>query len=337
MGTVPISRRRWLAASAALLAAPAIRAQARDLPVLGVLSPIVAPSATEWARHPAALELARLGWVDGKTLAIENAYADGREDRLAELADHLVRRRVDVIWARGPEAAVAAARATRTIPIVFGSVPFPVELGLVDSLPRPGRNATGVAFLTGDATQTAKPLEFLRELAPGVTRLSSLYSPHNLRTLAGQEYKGYVGFDRSVQALGFELGREDVDGPADYDAAFGRILAWRAEALLALSTPLNWRERARIVEFARRNRLPSAHDTHAFVEAGGLVSFGPVLWAIGVQCMRYIDRILRGARPAELAVELPSKTELAINLATARELGLTVPQPLLLRADRLVQ
>jgi putative ABC transport system substrate-binding protein len=330
-------RRRFLAASAALLAAPFARAQpSRALPALGILSPNRTPTPQEWAAHPPAVALAQLGWIDGQTIALEFAYAGGREDRLAELAGDLVRRRVDLIWARGPEAAVAAARATQTIPIVFGSVPFPVELGLVDTLARPGRNATGVAFLTGDGQQTAKCLEYLRELAPDARRLGSIYSAHNLRTLAGEEYRGYVDFDQSVRDLGFELRREDVAGPADYDAVFAELLEWQAQALLALSTPLNWRERARIADFARRNRLPSAHDTRAFVEAGGLVSFGPVLSAIGVQCMRYVDRILRGARPAELAVEQPTKTEMAVNLVTARALGLTVPQSLLLRADHLI-
>lgn len=306
--------------------------------MLGVLSPNLTPTPGDWIRHPTALELARLGWVDGQTLHVVHAYAGGREDRLGELARDLVRRRVDVIWARGPEAAVAAARATRTIPIVFGSVAFPVEMGLIDSLARPGRNLTGVAYLTGDGTQTVKPLEYLRLILPGARRIASLWSSHNLRTIAGEDCTHcYERFNQAISAMGFELRIEDIARPADYEPAFARMQSWRPDALLALTSPINWRERSRIIGFARRNRLPSAHDTRVFVEAGGLVSFGPVLTLIGVQTMRYIDRILRGARPAELAVELPLKTELAINLVAARELGLTIPQSLLLRADRVVQ
>lgn len=284
------------------------------------------------------MELARLGWIDGQTLRVVHAYADGREDRLDELARDLVGKRVDLIWARGPEAAVVAARATQSIPIVFSAVAFPVEMGLVDSLGHPGRNSTGVAYLAGDGSQVAKPVEYLRQIAPDATRIASLWSAHNLRTLAGEEYKeGYVLSERWVRRWGFEYRMEYVTTPADYEAAFERILAWRAHALWALTTPLNFRERGRIVEFARRNRLPSAHDTRYFVEAGGLVSYGPDLTGIAVQSVRYLDRVLRGAYPSELAVELPSKIELAVNLATARELGLTVPQSLLLRADRVVE
>lgn len=306
--------------------------------MLGILSPFRRPTAKEWAEHPTAVELARLGWVDGQTLNIVPAYAEGREDRIPELARELVAKRVDVIWARGPEAAVAAARATQSIPIVFANVAFPVEMGLVDSLAQPGRNSTGVAYLAGDGSQVAKPVEYVRQIAPGITRIASLWSAHNLRTLSGEEYKqGYVLFEQWMRSWGFEYRMEYVATSADYEAAFTKILDWRAEAIIALTTPLNFRERDRITDFARRARLPSAHDTRYFVESGGLVSYGPDLTAIALQSVRHLDRVLRGARPSELAVELPNKIELAVNLSTARVLGLTVPQSLLLRADKVIE
>lgn len=334
-----IDRRRWLAASAALLAAPFARPQPTGKrPVIGVLSPLVRPTPEQWAKNPATLALAQLGWIDGQSVTFEFAFADGREERLPELARALVRQGVDLIWARASEAAVAAARETRTIPIVFTNVAFPVEVGLVDSLARPGRNATGVAFLTGDSAQPAKPLEYLRQMVPGITRIGAVWSEHNLRAVSGEEYKGaYALFERSVRDLGFELHTENVAVAEDYDAAFARILEWRAQALLALSTPINFRERHRIAGFAKRNWLPSAHDSRPFAEAGGLIAYGPAPLEIVVQSVRHVDRVLRGARPAELAVELPSRIELSINLVTAAELGLTVPPSLLLRADRLMQ
>lgn len=339
MGTVPVSRRRWLSALAALAVAPLARAQpAAKRPLVGVLSPLRRPSPEEWARHLATLALVELGWVEGRTVEFEFAFAEGQEKRLPGLARALVSRGVDLIWARTSEAAVAAARETQSIPIVFANVSLPLEVGLVDSLARPGRNATGVAFVTGDTSQPAKPLEYLRQLAPRIRRIGSVWSEHNFRTVAGGEYRGgYPLFEKSIRDLGFEYRSENVAVPADYDGAFARLLHWRAEALLALSTPINFRERHRIIRFATQYRLPSAHDSRPFADAGGLVAYGPVPAEIAAQSARHVDHVLRGARPSELAVELPSRVELTLNLATAKRLGLEVPQSLLLRADRLVQ
>jgi putative ABC transport system substrate-binding protein len=316
-----------------------VRAQpAGKRPRVGILSPLPRPHPEPWARHePGAVALAQLGWIEGRTVEFEPAFAAGREDRLPELARDLVRKGVDLIWARTAESAIAAARATQTIPIVFANVALPLEVGLVDSLARPGRNATGVAFVT-DAAQPAKPIEFIRQLAPGAGRVGAIWSAHNFETVSGGEYQGnYALFERSIRDLGFAYRSENVAVPADYEAAFAKLLEWRADTLLALSTPINFRERHRIVAFVKRHRLPSAHDSRPFAEAGGLVAYGPLPREIAAQSARHVDRILRGARPAELAVELPRKFELTINLATARELGLTAPPSLLLRADRVIQ
>jgi len=336
---VSMDRRRLLAASAALLAAPYARPQpAAKHPVIGVLSPLMRPSPEQWARHPATVALAEFGWIEGKTIEFEFAFAEGQEDRLPELARNLVQRRVDLIWARTSEAAIAAARATKTIPIVFANVTLPLEVGLVHSLARPGRNVTGVAFVTGDTSQPAKPMEFIRQLAPAVKRVGSIWSAHNLEMVSGGEYKGgYPLFEKSIRDLGFELRTENVAVPADCDAAFAKLLEWRADALLVLSTPINFRERHRILGFANQHRLPTAHDSRPFAEAGGLVAYGPLPREIAAQSARHVDLVLRGARPAELAVELPNRLELTLNLVTAATLSLTIPQSLLLRADRLVQ
>lgn len=332
------ARRAVLLAAGAALASPiALGQKPARSPVLGILSPFYRPTPEQWARLPTTPAFAQLGWVAGKTLGVEFGFGQGREDLLPELARELVRKRVDVIWARGPEAAVVAAQTTKTIPIVFTAVAWPVEMGLADSLARPGRNSTGVAYIAGDGEQTLKPAEYLRQIAPEATRIVSLWSMHNLRTVSGEEYGGaYPAFESGMRALGFDYRFEDIKSAEGYEAAFANILASRAQAIIALTTALNFRERKRIVDFANRHRLASTFDTSPFVEAGGLVSYGPDLPALAVQSVRYIDRILRGAQAGSLAIELPGKYELAVNVRTAKALGLAVPQAVMVRADRVI-
>lgn len=333
------ARRRFFLGAAGLLAAPLARSQAnRRLPVLGILSPYFRPSPERWRALPTTARFTELGWVEGRTFRIEGAYGEGRENLLPDLALGLVRKQVDVIWARGPEAAIAAARATEKIPIVFTAVAYPVEMGLAQSLARPGGNATGVAYIAGEGTQILKPAQYLRQVAPDATRIVSLWSLQNLKTVSGEDYAGaYPAFESGMRALGFDYRFEDIKGPEGYEAAFASILASRAQAIMALTTPLNFRERKRIVEFANRNRLASTFDTSPFVEAGGLISYGPNLLALAIQSVRYVDRILRGAQPANLAIELPSDYELAVNLRTAKLLGLTIPQAIMVGADRVIE
>ena len=243
------ARRAALLAACAALASPFAWGQkpARS-PVLGILSPFYRPTPEQWARLPTTPAFAQLGWVAGKTFGVEFAFGQGREDLLSELARELVRKRVDVIWARGPEAAVVAAQTTKTIPIVFTAVAWPVEMGLADSLARPGRNSTGVAYIAGDGEQTLKPAEYLRQIAPEATRIVSLWSMHNLRTVSGEEYGGaYPAFESGMRALGFDYRFEDIKSAEGYEAAFANILASRAQAIIALTTALNFRERKRIV------------------------------------------------------------------------------------------
>ena len=278
--------------------------------------------------------LRELGWVDGKTCRYVDAYGEGSEAHLDELASTLVREQVDVIYALGPEAAIAAARKSRTIPIVFWGVPYPVEQGLVESFPRPHGNATGVAW--NDPGVDAKRVEILREIAPSARRLASIIVPAAVRTVSGRRIEVTTDV-LAARALGFEVREFPVSSSGDFAQAFDAILAWEAQALTAWGHSLTYRERRRIVDFANRSRLPSSFTVRQFAEAGGLVSYAIVMAPTFVRIAEYVDQVLRGAQPGELPVSIPREYELAINVKTARALGLRVPKPLLLRADRVIE
>jgi ABC-type uncharacterized transport system substrate-binding protein len=232
-----------------------------------------------------AIRFKELGWIEGQNLVIEWVFAEGREDRLPELAETLVRRRMDVIWTIGPSAAVAAARATKTIPIVFWGVGRPVEMGLITGLARPGGNVTGVAFSQG-VEIIGKQLEFLKQISPGTKRLAWISDPEAGRTVSGDEAVVPPILEDAARILGLEIRRYPVGRPED--------------------------------EFANRHRLPSSFGIKDFVEVGGLLSYAPDTPTTVLQSVVYIDKILRGTRPADLPVEQPTKFELVINLKTAK-------------------
>jgi len=335
-----IERRRFLLAAGALAAAPLARAQ--DLSgtrTLGVLSPSPPRTLEYWERIGVLPKLKSLGWTYGQNLRIEGAVSSGNLDRLPELADGLVRKGVDAIWAPTPPAAVAAARATRKIPIVFVRVVWPLELGLGQSLTRPGGNVTGVASIA-DPEILVKPALYLREIVPGARRFLSI-NPNSVmyKTVSGGEFTPKFGADlqKRIDALGRERREHLVATVADIDAALADALAWPADALYATTSPLIGSQTKRIVEFALRHRLPSAFIERPFVEAGGLLSYGSSIWGTLSDSLEYVDAVLRGANPAEMPIKLPTKTELAINLKTARALGLTIPPSLLLRADKVIE
>jgi ABC-type uncharacterized transport system substrate-binding protein len=331
-----IGRRQFLVAAGTLAAAPLAHGQQRaKRPVLGVLSPHRRPSPKFIADNPFSNRLRALGWIEGRTLDIERTYGEGREDLLPALAATLVRRRVDVIWANGPEAAVAATRATQSIPIVFWGVALPVEQGLVQSLARPGGNVTGVAWYAGPGVDD-KRLEALRDVAPTVRRLARITVPSALATVSGDEIKVPPYGSLAAAALGFEERRFPVLTPADFEPAFGEIVKWGAEALDAWGTTLTVRESPRIVGFANRQRLPSSYTLRLFAEAGGLIAYAIEFAPTLVRSAEVLDRILRGANPAEIPVDVPRDYELTINLKTARALGLVIPQDVLLRAARII-
>jgi putative ABC transport system substrate-binding protein len=285
---------------------------------------------------PIGARLKELGWNEGENLLIVEASSGGSNDSLDALAAELVRKRVDVIWTAGPEATLAAGRATRSIPIAFYGVAFPVEQGLVDSLARPGRNVTGLAGIAG--SEHLKRLEILKEVVPTAKRLAIVRTATAFGTLAGGEYRVPIYDVQSAAAsLGFDAQTFPVSNAEDFDAAFAKILDMRAHAVSFDHTALTFRERQRIADFATRSRLPSVGGIKEFVEAGGLLAYGvDRTWMI-LRSFDHVDKLLRGARPAELPVELPSKFELTLNLKTARALGLTIPQTVLLRADRVIE
>ncbi|NDZ13573.1 hypothetical protein C7T35_28635 [Variovorax sp. WS11] len=285
---------------------------------------------------PIGARLKELGWDEGENLQIEEASAEGSNDRLDALAAGLVRKRVDVIWAAGPEAALAAARATRDIPIAFYGVAFPVEQGLVDALARPGRNVTGLASNAGN--EGLKRLEILKEILPAIRRLAIVTTASAVGTLAGGEYRVPVNLvESAATVLGFEAQTFPVSRREDLDAAFAKILEMRAHAVWFDHTALTFRERHRIADFASGARLPSIGGIKEFVEAGGLLAYGADRGWMILHSFNHVDKLLRGARAAELPVELPSKFELTLNLKTASALGLTIPQTVMLRADRVIE
>ena len=337
MGSALLMRRRgFLLASGVLLASPFATAQqpAAATRVLGILSSGRAPTPQELATNPLQAALRKLGWVEGQNLRVERAFAEGREERLSSLADELVQKRVDIILTNGPTAALAAARATRTIPIVFYLAGAPVVSGLVDSLARPGRNATGIAF--SEAGVTVKEFELIKELAPRARRLASLTVPSMAFTVTGAAIP--LDFmDDAAKKLGFVLQRFPVERAKDFDEAFNKIIAWRAQAPRVIPVPLTIRERSRIIDFAARNRLPCVSSSTPWVEAGALASYGATFDGLLQRSLVMVDKIFRGAKPADIPVEQPTRYELAINLKTARTLKLKIPPSILARADRVIE
>lgn len=316
-----------------------VKAQSRSSAqtrTLGLLTPLSAQDAERLVLGVLRAEMKALGWIDGQNLVIEGAFADYRPARLPALAEELVRKRVDVIWAGTGPAAVAAARATKTIPIVFGAVAWPVETGLVDSFARPGRNVTGVSTYTGIEV-SAKRLEFLKAIAPTATRLSWIQDPSLEVTVDGGRFDIRPLLDPVARGLGYDVRHHYVAQGEDFDTAFAEILGSRAQALSVAGSAATFVARERIAAFALRNRLPSAGLASWFADAGGLLSYGDA-GASSASIARgagYIDRILRGANPADEPVNRPSEYALVINLRTAKALGLQIPQSVrVLRTER---
>ena len=319
-----------LALAVALFAAPvgAAAQPARKMHRVGILIPGAStPSDRASVSFQVPAALGELGYVEGQNLIIERRYAGGSRDRLPGLARELVQGPVDVIVAVSNEAIQAAQQATKTIPIVMlgGSV---VERGFVASLAQPGGNVTGVAI--SETTLAAKRLELLKEAVPSATRFAVLARREEDSLTQVREAK------EAAATLGVTLVIVEVGG-ADYGTAFARIVSERAQALFVLSSPLLHRDRARIIEFARKHRLPAIYQWREHAREGGLMAYGTSLVRLSQRMAVYVDRILKGASPATLAVEQPTVYELVINLKTATSLGLSIPPPLLARADELIQ
>ena len=335
-------RRRFLIAAGAVVVAPIVRAQpAAKVPVLGLLVPGPKDASQAGARFRALLlkRLRELGWVEGKTLRIETVFAGKDLNRLPEAAAVLAAKRVDVIWAPSPPAAVAAARATSTIPIVFWRVGFPDKLGLVDSYARPGRNVTGLAWV--DVDLYLKRYQLLREIAPHATRVVALATApgKSMPTVSGGsvDMKWFIDkVNAEKRALGFEAKTVFVRKPGDFDRAFVAIEQWGADSLVVYESPQTLLARRQIIDFARRHRLVDIYESHEWAAAGGLISYGIVFTPTLLRTAEMIDHILRGTKPADIPVEMPSQYELVVNRAVAKKQGFTFPQTVLFRADQVI-
>jgi putative ABC transport system substrate-binding protein len=316
----------------ALLAAPlpADAQPAGKVPRIGFLS-LTSPS-----DRPALLDafrqgLRELGWVEGQNIGIDYRYAEGRVDRLPDLAAELVRLKVALIISFGTQGVTAAKNATETIPIIMIAVRDPAGTGLIKSLARPGGNVTGVSGYAG-LEIVAKQLELLKETVPKLRRVAILSNPTNAyHQLAIREV------NVPARSLGVQLQLLEARDPNEFDGAFAAMAQERVGALLVLSDAMLNSHRTRLADLAARSRLPAAYGVRESVAAGGLMSYGPSFLDLFRRSATFVDKILRGAKPADLPVEQPTKFELVINAKTAKALGLTIPPSLLRRADEVIQ
>jgi putative ABC transport system substrate-binding protein len=275
--------------------------------------------------------LRELGWVEGQNIVIDDRFAEGRFDRLPDLAAELVRLKVAIIVAAPTPAVVAAKKATETIPIVAIAVGDPVGIGLIASLARPGGNVTGLSFSVG-LEIAGKGLELLKETVPKVRRVAVLSNPAN----PGQPLS-IRELNVAAQSLGVQLQLLEARGPNEFDGAFAAMATERVGALLVVADSMFNLHRTRLADLAARSRLPAAYGLRENVEAGGLMSYGPSVRDLFRRAATYVDKVLKGAKPGDLPVEQPTKFELVINLKTAKALGLTIPPSLLGRANELIQ
>jgi putative ABC transport system substrate-binding protein len=273
-----------------------------------------------------------LGYIEGRNVVIEYRDAAGKYERFPALVAELVSLKVDVIVVTSTPAAVAVKQATRTIPIVFTWAADPVGSGLVTSLARSGGNITGLSILAPDII--GKRLELLKQAVPGVSRVAALWHPGDY--VERMEKDMLTEADRAARALGLRLQVVEARGPEDFDRAFSDMTRARADAVTVQSTNIFFIERRRLVDLAAKNRLPAMYLTREFVDAGGLMSYGPNIADLHRRAATYVDKILKGAKPGDLPVEQPTKFELVINLKTAKALGLTIPPSLLVRADHVI-
>jgi len=300
--------------------------QAARLPRLGVL--LLSTPQADPQMETARRALRDLGYVEGQNLAIEYHYAEGRPERLPDLAADLVRTKPDVLFVLGGDVTPAAVKATQTIPIVFTSSADPVRLGFVASLARPGGNATGITLLLDELA--SKRLELLKQAAPRISRVGFLWNPDHADNELPEA-------ERAAASLGIELKPLTVRGPADFDGAFVAATQARIDALYVVSSRLTLQNLGRIVNFVAENRLPLAGGFGAWAKQHGLLSYGPNVEDMTRRAVAYIDRILKGTKPADLPVQQPTRFELVINLRTAKVLGLDVPLQLQQLADEVIE
>ncbi len=327
-----MQRREFIAGlGAAGMAASSNAARAQQpgrLPIIGYLG----PSSPEDTTPNTAAFLQRLrvlGWVEGRTITIEHRWAEGRPERVAEIAAEFVRLRVDIIVTTASNDAIAMKQATSIIPIVFAVSSDPVGTGLVATLARPGGNVTGLSVQSTDLA--GKRLEFLREVVPGLHRLAILANPDspNVRSELPEVQAG-------ARRLGFDTATFQIRRAEDIVSAFEALKSW-ADALYVVIDPLVSVNRIRINTLALSARLPTIHAFRELVESGGLMSYGPNFPDLYRRTAEFVDQILRGTRPADIPVEQPTRFDLVVNLTTAKTLGLTIPETFLVRADKVIE
>jgi len=328
--TVTIGRRELLAALGGAAATWPLATRAQQpgkVPAIGFLG--ANPSIESYRVAAFVQRLRELAWIDGRNLAIEYRWAEGRNERYAENAAELVRLKVDVIVTVATPATLAAKQATAVIPIVFAATGDPVGTGLVASLARPGGNVTGLSSQTAETA--GKRVELLREIVPGLGRLAIMGNVGNpISVLEFGEVQA------AARALGLEVTTSELRRAEDISPAFD-ALKGRADALYVCTDPLVNTHRIRINTLALAARLPTIYLVRENVEAGGLMSYGPNFRDLFRRAADYVDKILRGAKPGDMPVEQPTNFDLIINLTTAKALGLTIPEPFLLRADEVIE
>lgn len=326
-------RRHFLAASASLLLAHVAHAQRKDrvyrIGFLGSVSPTLETKSFTLDHTWRALR--ELGWQEGKNFVLVERWADGKTERLPELAAQLVQAKVDVMVVGLSDAALAARKATTIIPIVIVITMDPVRLGLIESYARPGGNVTGLSYEAGE-TLGDKQLDFLNQAVPGLARVAVL-----LNADAPTQALWLKDMEPAAQALKLKLHPVEARSEQEFEAAFRQAKEARAGALVVMPDVMFFFYRERIAELAVRHRLPSISILHEYPQRGGLMSYVVDIPDSYRRAASYVDKILRGAKPADLAVEQPTKFNLTINQRTARAIGLTIPQALLLRADKVIE
>ncbi|KWT68507.1 MULTISPECIES: ABC transporter substrate-binding protein [unclassified Variovorax] len=322
------NRRAFIASAAGgLLTLPIVgfAQQGTKLPRIGILGSTYGPAWDGFRRG-----LRELGYVEGRNITLEWRWAEGKPDRFPGLATGLAESKVDLIVTSSTQAALAAKQATGSIPIVMAISSYPEKLGLADSLAHPGGNITGFSNIAPELI--GKRLELLKAIAPKVSRVAVLWNPANRI-----EPYGFREMLAGASVVGVEIQSIEVRTPDDYPAAFTAVTASRADALHAFGNPVNFRHPQLIADFALRNQLPSSYDEKLFVEAGGLLAYGPSFIDLYQRAAGYVDKILKGAQPGDLPIQQPTKFEFVINSRTASALGLTIPRSLLLLADEVIQ
>jgi putative ABC transport system substrate-binding protein len=323
----------WLYTMLFALRFPAWAQQPSNVPRIGWLS----PSAASLEPTPSRLKsfhegLVDLGYVEGKNIAIEYRYAEGKLDRLPEFAAELVRLNMNIIVTTGNESTRAAKNATQTIPIVMGFASDPVGLGFVESLARPGGNITGLSSSLGGGQIIGKRLEVLKEIVPSVSSVFALWHQASPGVSAARKE-----MEGAARALGMKLQLTEIKDTNDFDRVFSSIGKGHTKGIVLVSGAFMRNNLRKIVDLAVKNQLPGVYSDTRFVEAGGLISYGPVRIDEFRRAATFVDKILKGIKPADLPVEQPTKFELAINLKTAKQIGLTIPPNVLARADRVIK